>query len=102
LSYLTTTTSHRGDVSSFLNPGCAQVGADGRAYARLFYPGLQEIWPDLYLTSNIQVIQVGPERDGGERRDSSGGHPMPYTIGCNANWALKGGTAHFSDRGLTK
>ncbi|CAN0275173.1 unnamed protein product, partial [Ectocarpus fasciculatus] len=35
-----------------------QVGADGRAYSRVFYPGMQEIWPELYNTLNIRLVEV--------------------------------------------
>jgi len=36
----------------------AQVGADGRVYAELFYPSLKYVWPEMYHTPNIQVVQV--------------------------------------------
>ncbi|CBJ27774.1 expressed unknown protein [Ectocarpus siliculosus] len=35
-----------------------EVGPDGRAYSRVFYPGMQEIWPELYNTSNIRLVEV--------------------------------------------
>ena len=35
-----------------------QVGANGRAYSGVFYPSMQEIWPELYSTSNIRVVEV--------------------------------------------
>ena len=35
------------------------MGANGRAYAALFYPSMQEIWPELYSTGNIRVVEVG-------------------------------------------
>ncbi len=43
----------------------SQVGADGRAYTRLFYPSLQEIWPDLYRTPHIRLVQGCAARRGG-------------------------------------
>lgn len=35
-----------------------QVGANGRTYAAVFYPSMQEIWPELYSTTNIRVVEV--------------------------------------------
>ncbi|CAM9475560.1 unnamed protein product [Ectocarpus fasciculatus] len=35
-----------------------QLGPNGRAYAGVFYPSMQEIWPELYSTSNIRVVEV--------------------------------------------
>lgn len=35
-----------------------QMGANGRAFAGVFYPSMQEIWPELYSTSNIRVVEV--------------------------------------------
>ncbi|CAB1097009.1 unnamed protein product [Ectocarpus sp. CCAP 1310/34] len=35
-----------------------QLGSNGRAYAGVFYPSMQEIWPELYSTSNIRVVEV--------------------------------------------
>ena len=39
------------------------MGEDGRAYATVCYPSMGEIWPDLYRTGNVQVVQVSVEYD---------------------------------------
>lgn len=41
-------------------PPCnySKVGAGGRMYAPVFYPSMQEIWPALYSTNNIRVVEV--------------------------------------------
>lgn len=35
-----------------------QTFSNGRAYAAVFYPSMQEIWPELYNTANIRVVEV--------------------------------------------
>lgn len=37
---------------------CLQVGAGGRSYAAILYPSMQEVWPELYRTPNIRVVEV--------------------------------------------
>eukprot|EP00903_Cladosiphon_okamuranus_P011771 g11065.t1 len=43
-------------VGKVTNP--VQVGENGLAYAGVFYPSMQEIWPELYSTSNIRMVEV--------------------------------------------
>eukprot|EP00903_Cladosiphon_okamuranus_P017699 g16298.t1 len=38
-----------------------QVGGDGRAYSSVFYPSLQEIWPELYDMPGVQAVEVDIE-----------------------------------------
>ncbi|CAN0011401.1 unnamed protein product [Scytosiphon promiscuus] len=35
-----------------------QIGIDGRAYSPVFYPSMQEIWPDLFATPAVRVVEV--------------------------------------------
>ncbi|CAM9662301.1 unnamed protein product [Ectocarpus sp. 12 AP-2014] len=35
-----------------------QVAADGRAYSRVFYPSLEEVWPELYYTVDVRAVEV--------------------------------------------
>ncbi|CAN0001006.1 unnamed protein product, partial [Pylaiella littoralis] len=35
-----------------------EIGADGRGYALVFYPSMQEIWPELYHTAAIRMVEV--------------------------------------------
>lgn len=35
-----------------------QVGANGKSHAALFYPSMQDVWPEVYITSNIRTVEV--------------------------------------------
>lgn len=35
-----------------------QVGEDGRVYAAVQYPSMSELWPDIYRTKAVRVVQV--------------------------------------------
>eukprot|EP00752_Nemacystus_decipiens_P004978 g4527.t1 len=38
--------------------GPMQVGEDGRVYAAVQYPSMSELWPDIYRTRAVRVVQV--------------------------------------------
>lgn len=47
----------------FLSPAASlavsvQVGADGRVHATVLYPSMKEIWPEMYITKNVRVVEV--------------------------------------------
>lgn len=46
---------------------CWQIGSNGRAYSGVFYPSMQEIWPELYSTSNIRAVEVRWNPSGGRQ-----------------------------------
>lgn len=38
--------------------GKSQQGPFNRAYANLFYPNMQEIWPDVYGSAGVRTVEV--------------------------------------------
>lgn len=45
-------------VSDVLCTVLVQVGEDGRVYAAVQYPSMSELWPDVYRTKAVRVVEV--------------------------------------------
>lgn len=35
-----------------------QIGANGESHAALFYPSMQDVWPEVYITNNVRIVEV--------------------------------------------
>lgn len=60
-----------------------QVGANGRAFTTIHYPSMQEIWPALYSTNNIRVVEVRRKHSSFHAVNFADGHADIFCFGTS-------------------
>ena len=39
-------------------PNVEQIGTSGTSHAALFYPSMQDVWPEVYIANNVRIVEV--------------------------------------------
>eukprot|EP00903_Cladosiphon_okamuranus_P012500 g11705.t1 len=52
--YFSVTPEHKCETMA----GPMEVGVDGRVYAAVQYPSLKDLWPEIYNSRGVRVVQV--------------------------------------------